>query len=103
MHSFCISSLGRLSISYSKPINEQIECASILGVDRNLGNVTVGNIDKTTRYDLEECNEIIDNTKSIYKSFNRNDHRIRKKIYAKYGIEERIGLTRFCIRFLRTL
>ena len=54
-------------------------------LDRNLGNVTVGNIDKTTRYDLEECNEIIDNTKSIYKSFNRNDHRIRKKIYTKYG------------------
>ena len=40
---------------------------------------------KTTRYDLQKCNEIIDNTKSIYKSFNRNDHRIRKKIYAKYG------------------
>src|SRR5919109_296254 len=75
----------KLSISYSKAITEQIECASIAGLDRNLGNVTVGNIDKTTRYDLEECNEIIDNTKSIYKTFNRNDHRIRKKIYAKYG------------------
>ncbi len=85
MNSFCVSSLDRLSISYSKPIIEQIECASIVGVDRNLGNVTVGNIDKTTRYDLQKCNEIIDNTKSIYKSFNRNDHRIRKKIYAKYG------------------
>ena len=33
----------------------------------------------------KKCNEIIDNTKSIYKSFNRHDHRIRKKIYAKYG------------------
>src|SRR5919108_1458554 len=85
VHFFSISSLGKLSISYSKPITEQIECTSIIGIDRNLGNVTVGNIDKTTRYDLEECNEIIDNTKSIYKSFNRNDHRIRKKIYAKYG------------------
>src|SRR5919109_1169421 len=85
VHSFSISSLGKLSISYSKAITEQIECASIAGLDRNLGNVTVGNIDKTTRYDLEACNEIIDNTKSIYKSFNRNDHRIRKKIYAKYG------------------
>ena len=85
VHSFSISSLGKLSISYSKPKTEQIECASIVGIDRNLGNVTVGNIDKTTRYDLQKCNEIIDNTKSIYKSFNRNDHRIRKKIYAKYG------------------
>ena len=85
VHSFSISSLGKLSISYSKPITEQVECASIVGIDRNVGNVTVGNIDKTTRYDLEECNEIIDNTKSIYKSFSRNDHRIRKKIYAKYG------------------
>ncbi|HYY86110.1 MAG TPA: IS200/IS605 family accessory protein TnpB-related protein, partial [Nitrososphaeraceae archaeon] len=85
VHSFSISSLGKLSISYSKPITEQIECTSIVGLDRNLGNVTVGNIDKTIRYDLEKCNEIIDNTKSIYKSFNRNDHRVRKKIYAKYG------------------
>jgi putative transposase len=85
VHSFSISSLGKLSISYSKPITEQIECASIVGIDRNLSNVTVGNIDKTTRYDLQKCIEIIDNTKSIYKSFNRNDHRITKKIYAKYG------------------
>ena len=85
VHSFSISSLGKLSISYSKPITEQIECSSIVGLDRNLSNVTVGNIEKTTRYDLEACNEIIDNTKSIYKSFNRNDHRIRKRIYAKYG------------------
>ncbi|MDP9489573.1 MAG: hypothetical protein M3P28_05185 [Thermoproteota archaeon] len=85
VHSFSISSLGKLSISYSKPITEQIECASIVGLDRNLSNVTIGNIDKTTRYDLQKCNEIIDNTKSIYKSFNRNDHRIRKKIFAKYG------------------
>ncbi len=85
VHSFSISSLGKLSISYSKPITEQIECASIVGLDRNLSNVTVGNIEKTTRYDLEKCNDIIDNTKSIYKSLKRNDHRIRKKIYAKYG------------------
>ena len=85
VHSFSISSLGKLSISYSKPITEQIQCTSIVGIDRNLSNVTIGNIDKTTRYDLQKCNEIIDNTKSIYKSFNRNDHRIRKKIYAKYG------------------
>src|SRR5919108_2199945 len=85
VHSFSISSLGKLSISYSKPITEQIECSSIVGLDRNLSNVTVGNIEKTTRYDLEACNEIIDNTKSIYKSFKRNDHRIRKKVCAKYG------------------
>ena len=49
VHSFYISSLGKLSISYSKPISEQIECTIIVGIDRNLGNLTVGNIDKTTR------------------------------------------------------
>ena len=63
VHSFSISSLGKLSISYSKPITEQIQCTSIVGIDRNLSNVTVGNIDKTTRYYLQKCNEIIDNTK----------------------------------------
>ena len=43
VHSFSISSLGKLSISYSKPITEQVECASIVGIDRNLGNVTGNN------------------------------------------------------------
>lgn len=85
MYYFFISSLGKLSISYSKPITEQIECTSIVGIYRNLSNVSVGYIDKTARYDLQKCIEIVENTKSIYKSFNRNDHRIRKKIYAKYG------------------
>ena len=49
VHSFSISSLGKLSISYSKPITEQIECASIVGLDRNLSNVTVGNIEKNNK------------------------------------------------------
>jgi len=89
VHSFSISSLGKLSLSYSKPITKQIGCSSIVGLDRNLNNVTVGSIEKTTRYDLEKCNEVIDNTKSIYKSFKRNDHRIRKKIYSKYGTRRR--------------
>jgi putative transposase len=60
-----------------------------VGLDRNLNNVTIGSIEKTTRYDLQKCNEIIDNTKSIYKSFKRNDHRIRKKIYSRYGNRRR--------------
>jgi putative transposase len=89
VHSFSISSLGKVSLSYSKPITKQIGCSSIVGLDRNLNNVTVGSIEKTTRYGLEKCNEIIDNTKSIYKSFKRNDHRIRKKIYSKYGNRRR--------------
>jgi putative transposase len=78
-----------LIFSYSKPITKQIGCSSIVGLDRNLNNVIVGSIEKTTRYGLEKCNEIIDNTKSIYKSFKRNDHRTRKKIYSKYGNRRR--------------
>jgi putative transposase len=89
VHSFSISPLRKLSLSYSKPTTKQIECASIVGLDRNLNNVTIGSIEKTTRYDLQKCNEIIDNTKSIYKSFKRNDHRIRKKIYSRYGNRRR--------------
>jgi putative transposase len=84
VHSFCISALGKLSICYSIADNK-IECTSIVGIDRNLNNLTVGNKDSQKKYNLEKCNQIIENTKSIYSGFKRNDLRIRKKIYSKYG------------------
>ena len=73
-----------LSICYSKEI-EEIECTSTEGVDRNLRNLTVGNNDSITQYDISKAVDIAENTRSIMKSLNRNDVRIRQKLYSKYG------------------
>ncbi len=73
-----------LDITYSKEVAE-IECTRTAGVDRNLENLTVGNDEQITRYDLSKAVRIAENTRSIVKSFKRNDVRIRKKISGKYG------------------
>ena len=77
-----------ISISISKEV-EEIECIKTAGIDRNLRNLTVGNHEKATQYNLSKTIEIAKATKSIYSSFKRNDHRIRKKIYSKYGIRRK--------------
>lgn len=73
-----------VSICYSKEVTE-IECTSLEGIDRNLGNLTVGNCQKVKQYDLSKTIDIAENTRSIIKSFTRNDVRIRKRIATKYG------------------
>ena len=73
-----------LSICISKDVIE-IGCTGIEGVDRNLRNLTVGNCQHVRQYDLSEAIDIAENTRSIIKSFKRNDVRLRKKLYSKYG------------------
>ena len=73
-----------LSICISKDVTE-IGCTGIEGVDRNLRNLTVGNCQHVRQYDLSKAIDIAENTRSIIKSFKRNDVRIRKKLYSKYG------------------
>ncbi|MEW6603362.1 MAG: hypothetical protein AB1351_01585 [Thermoproteota archaeon] len=71
-----------MSICYYKEVAE-IECAMIAGVDRNLRNLTVGNNIEVVQYDLSKAVDIAENTRSIVKSFKRNDDaRIRKKRYS---------------------
>jgi len=72
-----------VSICYSKEVAE-IQCTGIKGVDRNLRNLTVGN-DNIIQYDLSKAVDIVENNRSIVRSFKRNDVRIRKEISGKYG------------------
>ena len=62
-----------------------------MGIDRNLRNVTVGNAEQVTYYDVSKVVEIAENTRSIVRSFKRNDVRIRREIAAKYGRRRRSG------------
>jgi putative transposase len=62
-----------------------VECASTVGVDRNLRNLTVGNESQTRQYDLSETVRIAKTTVDIVASFKRDDARIRRVIASKYG------------------
>jgi len=82
--------IDAVDICYSKEV-EMIECSSTEGVDRNLRNLTIGNCQQVKQYDLSKAVDIAENTRSIMKSFKRNDVRIRRKLYSKYAAEERTG------------
>jgi len=84
VRSFTLTTSNTVSICYSKEVAE-IECTGVEGVDRNLRNLTVGNNKNVMQYDLSKAVGIAENTRSIVKSFKRNDVRIRKKITSKYG------------------
>lgn len=47
--------------------------------------MTTGNVECVVQYNVSKLVDIAENTRSIVRSFRRNDVRIRKKIYAKYG------------------
>lgn len=79
---------SELVICYSKEVNP-VKFNNAVGIDRNLGNLAVGNFQEITQYDLEKTVKIAENTQSILSSFKRNDRRIRQKLYAKYGRRKR--------------
>ncbi len=74
-----------LCIAKETDSRERNEVVAAVGIDRNLKNVAVGNESLVTLYDLTKVLEIGENTRSVIKSFKRNDVRIRKKIASKYG------------------
>src|SRR5207249_4176314 len=62
-----------------------LQCDSTVGVDRNLRNLTVGNDQETSRYDLSKCVRIANTTVRVVASFTRDDDRIKTRIASKYG------------------
>jgi putative transposase len=69
---------------------EPAECIGLLGMDRNLRNVTLadteGNIEV---YDLSKVTDIKSRCRLAKQRFRRNDVRVRKRIFRKYGQLER--------------
>lgn len=91
-----------ISVSYSKATN-QIKCDNTVGIDRNLRNLTVGNSDKVIQYDLSRTVKIAENTMAIVSSFKRNDFRIRKKLYSKYGSRRRNRINQLLHKVSKTV
>jgi putative transposase len=73
-----------LSLCVSKEV-PAMQVTSVVGVDRNLRNLTVGSLKEVAYYDMNRVIEIGETTKDLIRSFRRNDFRILKKISSKYG------------------
>src|SRR2546427_2728101 len=78
-----------LSICLSKEIAE-IEPVGAIGIDRNLDNVTTADSDGSIlRHDLSRATEIKARCRETKRHFKRNDARIGRRVYGKYGTIQR--------------
>lgn len=79
VHSFSLTAFN-ISLCISKDVTE-IECTKIVGIDRNLRNVTVGNNEKITFYKTNKLLSIKENTIHARAGFKRNDHRKKRQFW----------------------
>lgn len=64
---------------------EQSIPTDVLGIDRNLSNITVGNLKNVVMYDVTKAVQIADNSRSVMRALKRNDVRIRKRLAMEHG------------------
>ncbi len=78
-----------ITLAYSKDA-PTIEPNGLMAIDRNLDNVTVADSNGSiTRHNLAEATEIKAMYREVKSHLNRNDSRIRHRVYAKYGVRQR--------------
>ena len=78
-----------VSISFSKE-RVEMEPEGYVGVDRNLDNVTIASLDGTVRrFDLSKATEIKSAYRLVKSRFKRNDARIARRLFGKYGEKQR--------------
>lgn len=75
-----------LSIAFSKETANKMPFMGLIGIDRNLDNVTTATLNGQTQvYDLSEASRIKAVYRTVKSHFKRNDSRIIKKVFGKYG------------------
>ena len=75
----------KLSLSIAKEV-ESIKPETVIGIDCNLANVTTASLsNKPVRYDLSKIASIKSQYKNVKSHMKRNDIRVRKKVFRKYG------------------
>jgi len=102
VRSITLTANNAVSICISRELQE-IECTGIEGVDRNLRNLTVGNNEKMTQYILSNAGDIAEDTRSIVRSFKRDDVRVRREIAGKYGMRRRNRINQLLHRVSKTV
>lgn len=78
-----------LSICYSKDIEER-KPRGLVGIDNNLDNITIASSDgRVKRFDLSKATLIKEIYRKVKSHVKRNDVRIRRHVFRKYGILQR--------------
>ena len=82
-----VSLTGRVvSVAFSKETGGEVIPKGAMGIDSNLLNVTVADShDNVKRFDLSGVAEIKARCRETKKHFRRNDIRMRRQIFGKYG------------------
>jgi putative transposase len=92
-----------LSLCISNEVQGMRELTSAVGIDRNLTNITSGNDESIIYYDMTGAADIAENTRSIVKSFKRNDVRIQRSLSSSMVEEEAGESTKLSTMSPRTL
>ncbi len=88
VRSVCLTACT-LSLAFSKEVAEIVP-TGLIGLDRNLDNVTTSNLKGETKvYDLSEATRVKAVCRKVRSHFTRNDCRIGRKIHGKYGRRQR--------------
>ncbi|MDE1767577.1 MAG: IS200/IS605 family accessory protein TnpB-related protein, partial [Thaumarchaeota archaeon] len=69
-----------LSISVRKEV-EEIQCSNVIGIDRNLRNVTISTQSGPVMYKTSKLLSIKENTMHVIAAFRRDDRRAKAKFY----------------------
>jgi putative transposase len=92
-----------MSLCMSKDVQPIAELTGVVGVDRNLNNLAVGNSEAFTDYDMSKASKIAETTREIIRSFKRNDTRMRTIIVGKYGERRRNRVTQLLHRVTKNI
>ncbi len=80
---------NKLFISYSKEIEWQ-KPSDFVAIDRNMNNITTFDTkNKLTMHNMQKATMIKERYGQVKSRFRRNDIRIKKKIFQKYGSREK--------------
>jgi putative transposase len=80
---------NKLIISYSKEIVQQ-KPSDFVAIDRNLDNITMADTkNNLVVHNFKKVTKIKETYRHVKSRFRRNDRRIRKRIYQKYGTKEK--------------
>lgn len=89
VRSVCLTA-STMSIAFSKETAKETPITGLIGIDRNLDNVTTATLDgKTEFYDLSEATKAKALYREVKSHFRRNDVRVAKTIQQKYGEKQR--------------
>lgn len=84
-----------LILCITKEVAPLTHISGVIGIDRNLRNVTAGDRSSVTYYDTKKIIEIGETTKEVVRSFKRKDLRVASRLSSKYGRRKKLRTDSF--------